>query len=455
MSPILHRQRGAIAIMVAISMMVLLGVVGLAIDAGLAYLVKARLNAAVDSAALAGARAVTTGANQKEQIDNAVAAAKDFFAANIPTNYLLSSPRILNTSVTFNGGQAVIDVTADAKMPVSIMQVLGFESLTPVASAQTIRNDLDMALVIDTSGSLKTSAATVKSSSTSFLNRFNVTQDRVALIHFAAGVETDSPIKPSERGFDRPAMNRAINGYVFDGGTSSFEGMWEARRQLNSVPSGNRSTMRVIVFFSDGAPTSFGALPEFINANDCKTAGALDRVLNDGGLSNLASSQPRVITEGCKVWRSSFSFLTWRTETVPAVRRLPDWYNGRSSSVREFAVVTNTPRQVTADISTPAAFERNILRASRNLAESVAAKARSEGVYVFTLGFGAGLKEVVASDTTSNGETILKCMANTPDAPARCQNPSQPVGMYCYAATDADLTPCFSRLASSILRISK
>jgi hypothetical protein len=27
--------------------------------------------------------------------------------------------------------------------------------------------------------------------------------------------------------------------------------------------------------------------------------------------------------------------------------------------------------------------------------------------------------------------------------------------MYCYAATDADLTPCFSKLASAILRITK
>jgi hypothetical protein len=46
-------------------------------------------------------------------------------------------------------------------------------------------------------------------------------------------------------------------------------------------------------------------------------------------------------------------------------------------------------------------------------------------------------------------------MANSVDAPKRCQNANQPVGMYCYAATDADLTPCFSRLASAILRISK
>ena len=455
MNHILQRQRGAVAIMVAIAMLVLLGVVGLTIDAGLAYLIKARLNAAVDSAALAGARAVTTGNNQAEQTASARAAAADFFAANIPTNYLLSAPRTLSTNVTFKGGQAVIDVEADAKMPVSIMQVMGFASLTPVAAAQTIRNDLDMALVIDTSGSLRDSAATVKASSKSFLGKFNVTQDRVALLHFATGVEADSPINPSARGFNRTTMNNAINGYVFDGGTASFEGMWEARRQLNLVPSGNRSTMRVIVFFSDGAPTAFGALPEFNNPSDCKSAGSIDRVLAEAGLAELGSSEKRYVSEGCKTWRMVYNFSTRRNEPVPTVRRLPEWYNARSSSVREFPVVTDGPRQVTADISTPALYERNILRASRNLAEAAAAKARSEGIVVFTLGFGSGLKEIVASDTTSNGETILKCMANAVDAPKRCQNANQPVGMYCYAATDADLTPCFSRLASAILRISK
>ena len=46
-------------------------------------------------------------------------------------------------------------------------------------------------------------------------------------------------------------------------------------------------------------------------------------------------------------------------------------------------------------------------------------------------------------------------MANTTDAPTRCFNPSKPVGLYCFAATQADLTPCFSKLASAILRISK
>lgn len=463
MRPILHRQRGAVAIMVAIAMLVLLGVVGLTIDAGLAYLIKARLNAAVDSAALAGARAVTTGNTQTEQIASARAAAADFFTANIPDNYLLSAPRILSTNVTFKGGQAIIDVEADAKMPVSIMQVMGFESLTPVAAAQTIRNDLDMALVIDTSYSLIDSASVVRASARSFLSKLNVTQDRVALVHFASGAETDVPINPTARGFNRTTMNTKINAFPFIGGTASVEGMWNAREQLNLVPLANRSTMRVIVFFSDGAPSAFGSYMAFTNAADCKDtlgrdiAGTMDSAAATYGLSKLDDSDNVIIQENCKMFRNN----------TYAARRLPDWYNAHNDprnpndpAKREFKLVTTTPRSVVSDISggtgtaSSAVYRGNVERASRNLAEAIASSARDQGIFVFTLGMGAKLKSAGDYDPDT-GEMILKCMANAVDAPKRCQNANQPVGMYCYAATDADLTPCFSRLASAILRISK
>jgi len=61
---------------------------------------------------------------------------------------------------------------------------MGFSSLTPTAYAQTIRRDLDMAFVVDTSGSLSGQAATVRASAKSFLNKFNATQDRVSLNHW-------------------------------------------------------------------------------------------------------------------------------------------------------------------------------------------------------------------------------------------------------------------------------
>lgn len=437
--------------MTALAMLVLLAVVGLVIDGGLAYLVKARLNAAVDSAALAGARAVPAGNNQTEQTASAQAAAADFFAANISSGYLLSEPKLLSTKVTFNQGQATIDVNAEAPMPVSVMQVLGFSSLKPTAYAQTIRRDLDMALVVDTSGSLKGQAATVRASAKSFLNKFNVTQDRVSLIHFASGALTDFPINTSARGFNRAGMLKTIDGFTFDGGTASVEGMINARDQLNGITLANRSTQRVIVFFSDGDPSAFGSYVTFANAAECSNVAGVIEMGYPHGLSSINGTVYDYVREDCRVVKNN----------KMTTRSLPAWYNGRNSasnqndtSKREFPVVTNTPRVVTADITTQALLQRNVERASRNLVEAVAAKARDEGIVVFTLGLGDALKSPGDNDPDT-GEMILKCMANVADAPSRCYNPNKPVGMYCYAATEADLTPCFSRLASAILRITK
>lgn len=436
--------------MVALSMLVLLALVGLVVDGGLAYLVKARLNAAVDAAALAGARAVTAGDNQTAQASNARAAAADFFAANMPDNYLLSKPELLRTDVSFDTGKVTIDVHAQAPMPVSLMQVLGFTELTPVASAQTIRKDLDMALVIDTSGSLSSSGPAVKAAARSFLNKFNVTQDRVGLVHFAYGAEIDEPIRQDARGFARATMLDKIDQYKFSGNTASVEGMWQARNQLKSIPEKKRSSLRVIVFFSDGVPNALGTFLTFKKAPPCNQAGIID--VNGKGLYKLDNSVGQLIS-GCSVTRNG--------KLADTVGALPDWYNAHNNLANpnnpaglEFPLVTNYPRQVTADLSTTSSMQRNIDRAARNLPEAVAAKARDEGIYVFTLGMGSDLK-IKSGVDKEVGEDVLKCMANVADGPKHCYDAKEPVGMYCYAATEAGLTPCFSRLASAILRISK
>lgn len=450
--PAPQRQGGAVAVMVALCMLVLLAVVGLVVDGGLAYLVKARLNAAVDAAALAGARAVPDGNTQAEQIASAQQAAADFFAANIPSNYMLSQPQLQSVNVTFNQGMATIDVRAQAPMPVSLMQVLGFTSLTPTAYAQTIRKDLDMALVVDTSGSLSSSGAAVRTATKTFLNQFNASQDRVSLIHFAWGAEIDYPIPTSARGFNRTSMFQNIDAFNFTGATASVEGMWNARNQLKQIPTANRSSLRVIVFFSDGEPTAFGSYLVFNNTFSCTSAGSFD--YNGNGMYALDHSEPVDTAGNCDLNNSISSY----------VRKLPDWYNAHNtggwlyqndSSQREFPIVTGPPtarRTVTNDLGNNTIAKANIDRASRNLVEAVAAKAQDEGIFVFTLGLGADLKQPRGVDNET-GESVLKCMANVADGP--CYRPAKPVGMYCYAATTANLTPCFSRLASAILRISK
>ncbi|GGX97644.1 VWA domain-containing protein [Massilia dura] len=445
MTPILQRQRGAVTIMVAVALLVLLAVAGLVVDSGLAYMVKARLNAAVDSAALAAARAVTDGNTQEAQRASAQTAADQFFAANIPQGYLSSKPTITEKTVTFSAGTVTIDIAAKAPMPVSLMQLLGFTSMNPVATAQTIRRDLDMALVVDRSGSLAVdgSAPTVQKSAISFLNKFNVTQDRVGLISFAAGASIDRAISTDTRGFNRAAMVSAIGSYDFEGGTSSVEGLWNAREQLNLIPLAKRSAMRVIVFFSDGQPTGLGTYQAHANPGLCTKAGSIQST--GSGLWSLTETNSEISDYYCKLRNN------------PA-KTLSAWYNahnpGNELAKREFRLAGGGPRTVTDDIGSTDMLKKNINAAAYNLAEAVAAKAREEKIFVFTLGLGASLKDS-SGYNGENNEAFLKCMANVPEGPSRCYKPAQPVGMYCYAATDADLTPCFSKLASAILRISK
>lgn len=459
-----QRQRGGILVMVAISLTTLLAVVGFAFSIGLAYMVKSKLNAATDAAGLAAARAVSNGASQAEQAANARTAAQRFFEANYPSNYLMSPATLGTVNVSYSGSEVTITVSASATTPLALFG--GFQSgpLAPAVVTETKRKDLDMVVVLDTSGSLQDDAAQVRSSATTFLNQFDPQLDRVGLVRFAFGSIVDVPIRPTARGFDRAAMVTAIKNYQFSGSTASPEGMYTARQQINSVPTANlnRSNLRVIVFFSDGAPNSFGTYLNWSNASDCKDAGGPypgTIATGDNGVGDPYGLF-KLDQQYDDIGGSCTPTYTYRNNTyynlVAKAASLPDWYNGHNPrnnpndvNAREFPIVTASPRKVTRDVT-----YANVNRAARNLVEAMAAKSRDEGIYVFTLGLGDSLKSGTGADN-EKGEDTLKCMANSSDAPSRCFNAAKPVGVYCYAATQADLTPCFSKLASAILRISK
>ncbi len=67
--------------------------VGLAIDAGILYTVKGKLQMAVDAASLAAARALSRGNDDATQQTNAIATAEEYVLLNFPTGYFnVSTP---------------------------------------------------------------------------------------------------------------------------------------------------------------------------------------------------------------------------------------------------------------------------------------------------------------------------------------------------------------------------
>ena len=84
-------SRGAVAIMFLLMLIVLIGIVGLAIDTGRAYGVRAKLSHALDAASLAAGRALATGASDADRSSAAITAGTRYYNANYPVGYMGST----------------------------------------------------------------------------------------------------------------------------------------------------------------------------------------------------------------------------------------------------------------------------------------------------------------------------------------------------------------------------
>lgn len=430
------RQSAQVLPMTALLLVLLVAVVGMAIDSGRAYLVRARLAAAVDAAGLAAARAVTRGEDEDSRKASAVAAARRAFRANYPDGYLGSTPLLRTPQLSFEQGRVLVDASASASLPLGLTAVMGFTGMDVVASAQAMRRDLDLALVLDVSTSLAPVAQQVRDAAVLFLERFSPDTDRVALVRFAYGAVVDVPVRAGQRGFDRPAMRRQLATTQFAGYTNSAEGLWQGHAQLNTVLATQRSSLRAMVFFSDGVPTAFASRFGVAAPAGCDVAGVL--------ISDIDGSSVRGL------WR-----MDRQEEPVPGCatvtlspQALPSFYNAHGERT-DLPVVGGGPRSVGAMPGWT-----NVNRAARNLAESMATQARADGIHVYTIGLGPELLQYAGADAES-GSDMLKCMANSADAPPRCRVPSQPAGVHCHARDAAELKPCFAILGAEILRLTK
>src|SRR5437762_14120955 len=86
-------EKGVVTFLTASGLVFLiLPFVGLAIDAGVAYTVKAKLQTAVDGAAISAGRSLSRGLDVTAQQAAATDTAKRFFHANFPDNWMAVSP---------------------------------------------------------------------------------------------------------------------------------------------------------------------------------------------------------------------------------------------------------------------------------------------------------------------------------------------------------------------------
>jgi len=160
-----RRERGMALMITAIAMLFVVPFVGLSIDAGLAYVVRGRLSAALDSAALAAGRGLNLGTDIPTAQTSAITAATNFFNANFPPGYMGTDPAARTINATFNmrtdsngnpDGILVIGVSGTVAAPTYFSKLLGFNNFSISATGTATRRTLVMSLLLDISASMGT-----------------------------------------------------------------------------------------------------------------------------------------------------------------------------------------------------------------------------------------------------------------------------------------------------------
>jgi Mg-chelatase subunit ChlD len=134
-----------VAVLVAVVLPVLLGMIGLAVDLGNVYLSHSRIQAAVDAAALAGSLELPY---DPEITNGRVATAS---AGMLAKNY----PEAHVAALTAGTEVRSVCVTGEADVDMLFMGAVGLLSSTVQAKACAGFNDLEIVFVIDNSGSMK------------------------------------------------------------------------------------------------------------------------------------------------------------------------------------------------------------------------------------------------------------------------------------------------------------
>ncbi len=144
-------RKGSVAIIFGLVFPVIVLATGMAIDFSRANNVKAVMANAIDAAALAAAKHMADG----ESADDATALAREYFEANL-AGFDINGVSVTNFALTRDEEAGSVDISADATLPTSFMQLAGYDVLTVGVDTTAIykTRPVEMALMLDTTGSM-------------------------------------------------------------------------------------------------------------------------------------------------------------------------------------------------------------------------------------------------------------------------------------------------------------
>lgn len=465
-------ERGIAILVTSVMMVFIIPMIGLSVDVGILYAVRTKLSMACDAGALAGARSLSRGLDDAAQQNSAKTIAKQYILLNFPNGYF-GTPAPTPPDPTIDetvANQRSVTVTASVNVPLYFLRWFGGSFTTVSSSATAVRRDVNVVIVMDRSGSLAGSGSCtpLKQAAVNFVNRFSNGRDNVGLVTFATSSLADFPIANNFLSAS-PTVPTILNSLVCSGATSSAEGLWLGYSQLASLNQPN--ALNVLLFFTDGYPTSLTAAFPIKGSSTCT-----DKTAKTAVLAAASGSDPAVPV-------AVVGLFNYVGQTQPMNSDLN--IGPTSASARQnCAYASNWPsnwQSVTSDVTyiprndlygnamntnyQPVTYYDgngnisidpwSVQNASVNAADSAALRIR-QGAAVAGIGSGIPNIRVYSIGLGNTGGVpadFLERVSNDP----RASNfdSAKPSGFYIFAPTAADLSDAFSQIASEILHISR
>jgi hypothetical protein len=328
MKPSVQRpgERGVVLFLGVLAIAIVIPMVGVSVDVGYLYASKARLQASVDGASLAAARALNLGSSTAAQAASAQQNAVNWFYSNFPTGNWQTSNTVMTTANvqvyddTTNPNLRHVDVTASTRVPTYFMKWLHFNSTTINAKGFASRRDAVIMLVLDRSGSMCLGGAQpcnntgacgpMKTAAKLFTGQFAAGRDYIGMVSFSDGTYLHSP----------PVQNfRTVLGYT--DGSSSAAGAIDTIQCQGGTGTPLAISVAYNALYQRYLPGAFNVLT--IETDGLPNTMTMN--MWDGAAYAFASTGSA--TTGCKDingktkfsggWNNAAAALKWKTTTYP------------------------------------------------------------------------------------------------------------------------------------------
>lgn len=291
------RERGMAIIFYATMLFFVIGCVGLAVDCGTLFMIKARLSAAVDAAALAAGRSVNLSNTIQEAQSAATTTADQFFAANFPTGYFnsIGTPTVtpsLTQATDVNGnpnGILNIQVTASVSAPTYFMNVFNIHNITVASTGTASRRGLVLMLVLDISSSMNTATSPTAcqemvTAAQNFLTLLSP-YDQVGLVEFnLTATLMNAPTT------NRTAVSNNIGAITCGSNTNTISALELAYEQIKQTAL--PLALNEIILFTDGSPNGITATFPVRSSVDNRWGPALNTCDSSGNNCQPAGPNP-------------------------------------------------------------------------------------------------------------------------------------------------------------------